>query len=47
MHDLLEAIEIERGNTPLSERTGMPSKTFYIDENDINDKYLRKEGEML
>ena len=32
--DLLEAIEMEKGNVPLTERTGMPAKTYYVSEND-------------
>lgn len=31
---LLEAIEIEKGNIPLTEREGMPAKTFYVAEDD-------------
>ena len=31
---LLEAIEMERGNVPLTEREGMPAKTYYVSEND-------------
>lgn len=30
MQGLLEAIEIEKGNIPLTEREGMPAKTFYV-----------------
>ena len=47
MHGLLEATEIERGNTHLTERTDMPAKTFCVAENDVNDKYLGEEGEIL
>lgn len=31
---LLEAIEIEKGNIPLTERKGMPAPTFYVLDND-------------
>lgn len=31
---LLEAIEIEKGNIPLTEREDMPAKTFYVADND-------------
>lgn len=31
---LLEAIEIDKGNIPLTEREGMPAKTFYVADND-------------
>lgn len=34
MRGLLEAVEIEKGNVPLSERTDMPAKTYYVAEND-------------
>lgn len=34
MQGLLEAVEIEKGNVPLTERKGMPSKTFYVSNND-------------
>lgn len=32
---LLEAIEIEKGKIPLTERKGMPAPTYYISDNDI------------
>lgn len=31
---LLEAIEIEKGTIPLTERAGMPAKTFYVADDD-------------
>lgn len=31
---LLEAIEIEKGNIPVTERKGMPAPTYYISESD-------------
>ena len=31
---LLEAIEIEKGNIPVTERKGMPATTYYISESD-------------
>lgn len=31
---LLEAIEIEKGNIPLTERKGMPAPTFYVANGD-------------
>lgn len=31
---LLEAIEIEKGNIPLTERKGMPAPTYYISDDD-------------
>ncbi len=31
---LLEAIEMEKGNIPVTERMGMPAKTYYISENE-------------
>lgn len=31
---LLEAIEMEKGNIPVTERKGMPAKTYYISENE-------------
>lgn len=31
---MLEAIEIGKGNIPLVEREGMPSKTFYVVDDD-------------
>ncbi len=34
MQGLLEAVEIEKGNVPLTERKWMPSKTFYVSNND-------------
>ena len=34
MQDLLEAVEIEQRNIPLSERDGMPAPTYYISDND-------------
>lgn len=34
MQGLLEAIEIEKGNIPLTEREGMPAKTFYVADDD-------------
>ena len=34
MQGLLEAIEIEKGNIPLTERGGMPAKTFYVADDD-------------
>ena len=30
MQGLLQAIEIEKGNIPLTERSGMPAQTFYV-----------------
>ena len=34
MQGLLQAIEIEKGNIPLTERSGMPAPTFYVSSND-------------
>ena len=34
MQGLLQAIEIEKGNIPLTERSGMPAQTFYVSSND-------------
>lgn len=34
MQGLLEAIEIEKGDIPLTEREGMPAKTFYVADDD-------------
>ena len=34
MQGLLEAIEIEKGNIPLTEREDMPAPTFYISSDD-------------
>lgn len=34
MQGLLEAIEIEKGSIPLTEREGMPSATFYVSDSD-------------
>jgi len=34
MQGLLEAIEIEKGNIPLTEHNGMPAPTFYVSSND-------------
>ena len=31
---LMEAIEIEKGNIPLTEREGMPAPTYYISDDD-------------
>ena len=31
---LTEAIEIEKGNVPLTERKNMPAPTFYVADND-------------
>ena len=31
---LTEAIEIEKGNIPLTERKNMPAPTFYVADND-------------
>ena len=31
---LLEAIEIEKGNIPLTERKGMPAPTYYVSDDD-------------
>ncbi|MCD8014325.1 MAG: helix-turn-helix domain-containing protein [Lachnospiraceae bacterium] len=33
-NDLLEAIEMEKGNIPLTERKGMPAKTYYVADDD-------------
>ena len=32
---LLEAIEIEKGNIPLTKREGMPAPTYYVADNDL------------
>lgn len=34
MHSLEQAIEIEKGNIPLTERKGMAAPTYYVGEND-------------
>ena len=34
MQGLLQAIEIEKGNIPLTERSGMSAPTFYVSNND-------------
>lgn len=34
MQGLLEAVEIEKGNIPLTEREGMPAPTYYISDSD-------------
>lgn len=34
MQGLLEAVKIEKGNLPLTERENMPAPTFYVAEND-------------
>lgn len=34
MQGLLEAVEIEKGNIPLTERKNMPAPTFYVADND-------------
>lgn len=34
MQGLLEAVEIEKGNLPLTEREDMPSKIYYVAKND-------------
>ena len=34
MQGLLEAVEIEKGNLPLTERENMPSRTQYVAEDD-------------
>lgn len=34
MQGLLEGIEIEKGNIPLTERKGMPAPTLYVPDND-------------
>ncbi len=34
MQGLLEAVEIEKGNLPLTKREGMVSPTYYVAEND-------------
>lgn len=34
MQGLLEAIEIEKGSIPLTEREGMPAPTFYVSDSD-------------
>lgn len=34
MQGLLQAIEIEKGNIPLTEREGMSAPTFYVSSND-------------
>lgn len=34
MQGLLEAIEIEKGSIPLTERKGMPAPTFYVSDSD-------------
>lgn len=34
MQGLLEAVEIEKGNLPLTERSDMAGKTYYVAEND-------------
>lgn len=34
MQGLLEAVEIEKGNIPLTERKGMPAPTYYVSDDD-------------
>ncbi|MCM1288739.1 MAG: helix-turn-helix domain-containing protein [Clostridium sp.] len=34
MQGLLEAVEIEKGSIPLTERKEMPASTFYVSDND-------------
>lgn len=34
MQGLLEAVEIEKGSVPLTEKKGMPAKTFYVSDED-------------
>lgn len=34
MKGLLEAVEIEKGHIPLTERTDMPAPTFYVADNE-------------
>lgn len=34
MQGLLEAIEIDKGNLPLTKRAGMPAPTYYVAEDD-------------
>lgn len=34
MQGLLQAIEIENENIPLTERNGMPAPTFYVSSDD-------------
>ena len=38
MRGLLEAVEIEKGNIELTERKDMPSRTYYVADN--NDKLI-------
>lgn len=42
MQGLLQAIEIEKGNIPLTERNGMPATTFYVssDDKELIDKLI-------
>lgn len=42
MQGLLQAIEIEKGNIPLTERNGMPAPSFYVssDENILIDQFI-------
>ena len=42
MQGLLQAIEIEKENIPLTERSGMPAPTFYVssDDKELVDKLI-------
>lgn len=42
MQGLLQAVEIEKGNIPLTERYGMPAPTFYVssDDKELVDKLI-------
>lgn len=42
MQGLLQAIEIEKGNIPLTERSEMPAPTFYVssDDKELVDKLI-------
>ena len=49
MQGLIEAIESEKGNIPLTERKEMPAPTFYVssDDRELVDKLIEKGGDCM